>query len=186
MATLGLGAAVSSPDCSEDKNDIFMIKIFVALVILQALCGCTSNSNFGDAGGYFERVSGPSLSLKNGAKFFEMVFRDVNAHRVVRLIVEYEEFPDEPLTNYDLMRGIQVYEDGNVMSYRSTFDPWGRREQTDGGLLGDLIPEQTRLKSKTTGNYEFIFTESGIGTTPDQDYSVRFEKGKFAGFERMD
>ncbi len=185
METLGLGTEVSSPDCLEDKYDIFMIKILVAFVILQALCGCSSKSRFEDRSRCFERVSGPTLFFKDGAKFFEMIFRDVNTHREVRLVVEYEELPGEPLTNYDLMRGIQVHEDGDVMSYRTTFDPWGRREQTDGGLLGDLIPERTLLKSKTVGDYEFIFTESGIGVTPDGNYSVRFENGKFAGFKKI-
>jgi hypothetical protein len=47
---------------------------------------------------------------------------------------------------------IQIFEDGNIMSHRTIFDPWGPREQRDGGLLGDLIPDQTRLKSKSIGN----------------------------------
>lgn len=163
-----------------------MVKILTSVVFLQALCSCTSNRNFEDDGGCFERVSGPSLSLKNAAKFFEMVFQDVTANREVRLVVEYEDLPGQPLTDFDLMREIQIFEDGNIMSHRTIFDPWGPREQRDGGLLGDLIPDQTRLKSKSIGNYQFIFTESGIGTTPDREYSVRFERGKLAGFERYE
>lgn len=161
-----------------------MIKILSTLLLLQVLCSCYTNGDFGNDVGCFERISGPDLSLKNGAKFFEILFRDITTNREVSLIVEYEDLPGQPLTDFDLMRGIQLNEGGHVMAHRTKWDPWGPREQSDGGLLSDLIPEQTRLKSKNIGDYKIIFTKSGIGATPDREYLVRFEEGKFAGFEK--
>lgn len=156
--------------------------ILVLCSILLASCAVKNERN-AKSSNAFMLATGPHLFTYNNVKFVELTFQSNQTSRRVRLIVEYEELPGEPLTNFDLVRAIEIQEKELSFTRRTNFDPWSSGP-SDGGLLGDLVPEDTQLESTSPGNYKLFFTEC-VPAGPYQNYCIEFKDGKYMGYRKV-
>jgi hypothetical protein len=131
----------------------------------------------------FLLATGPHLFSNNNARFVELTFQSNQPSRRVRLIIEYEELPGEPLTDFDLVRAIEIQEHELSITRRTNFDPWSGGPN-DGGLLGDLVPQETQLESTSAGNYKLFFTEC-VPAGPYKKYCIQFKGGKYMGYREV-